>query len=271
MKEKISRSTKSEKIDMILEHPERIQENELIPNLSINVIIIHRSLWAVTLKDNELLYKVFYYNNLKKIRKEIELLNIMGQIQVELIVNDNTDFIYSRAPYLKMSDIDENCSGEWLYLKLKYWLDKWKTEKNFIEKVDSLWEIQTLPYMVKVLEHYLPNSEIYIDYLKTTKGVQFIHGDFSLSNVKLFENEVIILDFENADIGPVLWDEESFVYSLIENGYYSLAKQLFEKLGCSIQGVSCIAAIKLATAYKKNVKINERRKAFEYITNECWR
>ena len=260
-----------EKRNMSIELFAKYEKGEWFKNLSSKAEIIHRSLWAVTIRDQNYIYKAFYYKNLEKIKQEILLLNLMGKIKAELNIDNQNDFIYSKAKYLELKDLEKDCSVEWLYRQLKGIFNRWLCDKRFIQGVKCTWESESLPYMIYVLHTYLPGSERYIDYLRKSKPVQFIHGDFTISNIKIIKNELIVLDFELSTIGPELWDEETFLYSLVEAELYELADKMFELLGCTKEGVACIAAIKLAIAYKKESNIKKREKAFKYITETKWR
>lgn len=231
--------------------------------LSSEAIVVHRSLWAITIKDGNFVYKFYYYHNREKIHKEVNLLLAMNQIEVELF--EERAYTYLKMKYIGYADIMYNMDIRFLYEQIQYWINRWNTEPVFHKCIGQIWTSQTVPYMIEVLKEYIPNVMEYIQYLSELEIGGFVHGDFTLENVKIYDDKLLIFDFETACFGPVLWDQTTFIYSLIENKYFNLANGLFEKFGCDLMMLKAIAAYRLALSYKKNANIGQREQACIYI------
>ena len=254
-----------DKMNMSIQRLRQEQTADFVNNLSDDAEIVHRSLWAVSIKDGLHLFKLYYYDAPEKINKEVILLQNMGQISIQLY-KDNKGFYYSKAAFLELESISNgNCS--FIFEQLDFWFEKWNKREEFILHASKNWKTETVPYMTYVLSEYGDDAERYIEYIKGLQEEVFIHGDFTLDNVKKSGEKIIILDFETAAIGPKLWDKTTFVYSLIENGCYNLGIELFNYFKCDKQLLECIAAVRLAIAKRKNKNITQRDAAYYFIQN----
>ena len=88
----------------------------------------------------------------------------------------------------------------------------------------------------------------------------------TLSNVYLDNrNKIVVIDYENATLGPLLWDETTLVYSFIEQKQFGAAKQIYDTFGCSKEMLRAICSIRLALSMRKGHNIVRRIEAYEFV------
>lgn len=229
-------------------------------------IVVHISKWAITTQNGSLIRKMYFYNNIKKINREIELLRISTGLEVRLFFDNQRCNWVSETNYLELNDLFENRRTDETINLLKTMFERWEQDGRYRKLVESEWEASVVPWYCNILQRYFPEPESIIAYLQQTKGTHFVHGDFLLSNVKKnSHNEIVVLDFENAVLGPLLWDETTLVYSAIEEKRYSIAKHLFDSFACTDDMLRAIAAIRLSQSIKKQQNENIREDAFQFV------
>ena len=76
---------------------------------------------------------------------------------------------------------------------------------------------------------------------------------------------MIVLDYENATFGPILWDETTLIFSLIERKQFQFAKHLYAEFSCEKEMLQVICAIRLGQSIRKGQNIKLRTEAYEYI------
>ena len=78
-----------------------------------------------------------------------------------------------------------------------------------------------------------------------------------LKNIYLDDkDELLVLDYENATLGPLFWDETTLVYSFIEKEQYEIAKKLYEHFSIEREMLIAISCIRLAQSIKKNQNVS---------------
>ena len=255
-----------EKMNMSVERLRQEQKAEFLNDLSEKAEVIHRSSWAITIRDGRYRYKMYYSDNLGRIKREIVMLQIMRQVPIQLLC-DSKGTYYSKADVLELEDIspkDNNCT---IAEQVDYWCEKWNQRNEFAICARKNWKSEMVPYMINMLTLYGEDTEKHLEYLNSLQEEVFIHGGFTIDNVKKSGEKIVILDFETAFIGPKLWDKTTFVYSLIEHDYIELGMKLFEKFQCNKQMLACIAAVHLAIARRKEINFTQRKMAYDFIKN----
>lgn len=228
--------------------------------------VIHTSGWAVTRYSNGRIQKIFAHDAFSKIQKEVNLLRLSSRSNVQLYFDrramkwvSETEYIELRSPF-EDKDVGQTIS------QLQDIFTAWNKDPRYTTMVDDDWDTAVKPGLIKLLEAYLPNAEAFVSILSGEKSQHFIHGDFTLSNVyKATDGRLIVLDYENAGTGPQLWDETTFVYSLIEDRQYDIAEWLFDAFHCSPSLLLCIAGIRLARSRRKSQNEDSRNMAYQYI------
>lgn len=229
-------------------------------------IVVHISKWAVTTRKGNIIRKTFFHNNTEKINREIELLRVSTGLKVRLFFDEQSCRWVSETDYLELNDLFENGSTDETINRLKTTFCKWEQDSRYRNLVANEWKERTVPWYCSLLQQYFSNPEPIISYLRQTKGEHFVHGDFMLSNVmKNSSDEIVVIDFENAVLGSLMWDETTLVYSAVEDGKYSIAKQLFDSFGCTADMLHTIAAIRLAQSIKKGKNENTRWCAYQFV------
>lgn len=226
--------------------------------------IIHQSKWATTVRVGKRIKKYYLYDNPEKISKETELLRLSSNLPVSLIFDEQRHQWVQEMPYISNTEL---FAGDSLHIleRLKDMVSLWDSDGRFLSLVSDNWEAKAKPYWKNVLETY-GGTAAAVCYLSKTSGEHFIHGDFQIMNVLRNPlDELIVIDFENAGVGPELWDETTMVYSLVQERKYALAKQAYSYFRCDKQMLECIAAIRLAQAKKKDVGIEKREYALTYV------
>lgn len=99
----------------------------------------------------------------------------------------------------------------------------------------------------------------YVNYLHSLVPAVFIHGDCSVYNMGLYQNKLIIFDFQHGSWGPEGWDRAYFVSTMKKDLSYKIPLTIQE-----IKMVELIAAVKLGRAIKKGLaETSMRREIFE--------
>lgn len=163
-------------------------------------------------------------------------------------------------------------------LSLFEYVREYKDYKVYFKVIDFLKEIQSinaklpefdeehLLYEINYFLEYNPKYEIYSDFLYENAKIisrfqkSFMHRDFQSRNIIIKDGKFRVIDFQNAHIGPRLYDLASLLmdpyvnldYELI-NRYFNYYKDEYEKfIRVSIQRIAQTCA-----AYKKLSKTKE--------------
>lgn len=229
--------------------------------------IIHNSGWAITIKRKGIVKKIYKHNNYSKIKKEVDLLCLNLQENVKLYFDKSYGLWVSEIRFIQLYSIINNDFAN-ILLKLKDILNKWQHER-YLKLVCDEWMSLVVPWYCLLLDQYIEFSSRYKEYLLDLKPTHFIHGDFTLNNVYIDENDdVIVLDFENAMLGPLYWDEMTLVYSLLENELYKYANVAMNEFTCDWEMLETIAVIRLAQSRRKKNNVEIREKVYTYIVNK---
>ena len=227
--------------------------------------VIHVSKWAITKRYGEKIKKYYFFNHLPKIQKEINLLRLCSNIDSQLYFDTEVMKWVAEMPYINLHPIFDIQNIDDTLTQLSCILNTWNDD-FYSSFVLNDWDSSMKPYFINILSQYLYEAKEFILYLSTTKSEHFIHGDFMLSNIQEDNNHnIVVLDFENATIGPLLWDETTLVYSLIEEKKYHIAWKVFNMFQCSYMMLVTIAAIRLAQSRKKSQNEMRRYEAYNFI------
>lgn len=230
--------------------------------------VIHISRWAVTSRCGNTVKKRFLFNNTPKIQKEVSLLRLSTQLDVKLYFDNETSNWVAEMPYLRLRPIFNGKNPCDTFEQLKRIFSAWESDPGYCALAPDDWELVTKPYFMDLLTRYLPDPSGPAAYLSIQKAEHFIHGDFRLQNVLRDEQgRIIVLDFENAMIGPRLWDEATLTHNLIEDHQYGLAEKAFDTFCCPRMMLLTIAGIRLAQSRKKSLNDSGRMEAYDFILN----
>ena len=220
--------------------------------------VIHTSKWAITKRCGEMIKKFYLFN----------LLRLSTQLNVRLYFDHKSANWVAEVPYLRLHPLFDGRNTHDTLEQLRNIFDMWEYDRRYCALVSNDWEPMAKPYFINLLTQYLTASSELGAYLSVQKADHFIHGDFRLSNVLRDRCErIVVLDFENAMIGPRLWDETTLVYNLIEEHQYELAMEVFDSFHCPWMMLLTIAGIRLAQSRKKSLDDSSRMKAYEFILN----
>lgn len=229
-------------------------------------VILHKSQWAVTQRTGNMVQKIFLHDAGPKIQREVSLLKLSLDCKANLWFEPADRHWVCESPYLKLHPLTAATSAEPLIDQLKAVFTRWEIDRRYAAFAADDWSEHIVPQLCGLLEQYVPGSEEAAAWLRHTRGEHFVHGDFTLSNVYLSDDRrLIVLDFENAVIGPLLWDETTLVYSFIEQKQYHTARQLFEAFSCSTEMLRAVSGIRLARALRKSQSAAQRAQAHHYI------
>lgn len=230
--------------------------------------VIHTSRWAVTSRYGNTVKKRFLFNNVPKIQKEVSLLRLNTQLDVKLYFDYESTNWVAEMPYLRLHPLFNGRNTCNTLEQLKNIFDTWESDPRYCALVPDDWDLVTKPYFINLLTQYLPDSLGTAAYLSIQRAEHFIHGDFRLSNVLRDRHErIVVLDFENAMIGPRLWDETTLVHNLIEEYQYDMARKVFDTFHCPWMMLLTIAGIRLAQSRNKSLNDSDRMCAYEFILN----
>lgn len=234
-------------------------------NCENNNSIIHASKWAVSVRKGTKVYKAFLHDNFKKINKEISLLRVDSGMNIELYFDFESRHWISKTEFLELHELISGNFSE-TQVQLNSIFEKWQKNSFYRNLVTDEWHTSIAPWYCSILKKFVPESSRESIFLCHSSADHFIHGDFTLSNVKIKSSgEIIVLDFENATLGPMKWDETTLVYSLIKAEEYAMARQLYESFSCSADMLKVIASVRLAQTRNKGQDETRRMSAFHFI------
>ena len=231
--------------------------------------VLHKSRWAETVRCGDVVRKYYFYHNTGKIEKEVSLLRLGTGLAVRLYYEPMTFRLVSEMPYIRLMPLFGGDTEDTLS-QLADAFRMWDRDDRFLSMVEDDWDERTKPCLLRLLREYLPDDVDLQDYLVSTRGEHFIHGDFQTSNVYRKEDgQLLVLDYENAGTGPLLWDEATLAYSLIEQCEYAAAESVLQAFRCPGEMLACIAGIRLAQSKRKAENIERRTTAYHYILRHC--
>ena len=152
--------------------------------------------------------------------------------------------------------------------QLRQVFDAWRYDQSVLQPrgETSGLEVAVPWYSAHCCNSIYPIQKELVSWLQHSQGKHFIHGDFTLSNVYLDSgNKIVVIDYENATLGPLLWDETTLVYSFIEQKQFGAAKQIYDTFGCSKEMLRAICSIRLALSMRKGHNIVRRIEAYEFV------
>lgn len=228
--------------------------------------VIHTSRWAVTSWCGNTVKKSFFFENIPKIQKEVNLLRLNTQLDVKLYFDYEAANWVAEMPYLRLHPLFNGSNTCDTLEQLKNIFGMWESDPRYCALVPDDWDLVAKPYFINLLTQYLPDPSGPVAYLSVQEAEHFIHGDFRLPNVLRDRHErIVVLDFENAMIGPRLWDEATLAHNLIEDHQYDLAKKVFDAFHCPWMMLLTIAGIRLAQSRKKSLNDSGRIEAYDFI------
>lgn len=229
-------------------------------------VVIHRSRWAITQKQGDKIYKIFLHNAYPKIKKEVSLLQLSLPTNASLLFDNAVNHWVCRSDYMDIYPLVGNICIDNLIPQLRQVFDVWRYDHRYCNLVADEWFEVAVPWYSALLQQYLPNSEKLVSWLQHSQGKHFIHGDFTLSNVYLDSgNKIVVIDYENATLGPLLWDETTLVYSFIEQKQFDIAKQIYDAFRCNKEMLRTICSIRLAQSMRKSQNVMQRFEAYEFV------
>lgn len=232
------------------------------------ICIIHESKWAISKKCGNKVYKIFLHDNYPKIQKEVFLLKLSTGQEVNLLFDSVNKHWVCESDYMELFPIVDNSFSNDLVSQIRNVFGVWRYDSRYRNAVMDEWSNVIVPWYCTLLQKYVSDSERLIVWLQDSRSEHFIHGDFTLSNVYLdHNNKAVVIDFENATLGPLLWDEATLVYSLIEQKQYAVAKQLYEAFSCGKEILHTICGIRLAQGIRKPQNVQKRIEAYHYVLN----
>lgn len=228
--------------------------------------VIHKSKWAISKRVNDKIRKVFLQDAYPKIRKEVHLLQLSLGKGVQLFFDDTEKHWVCESDYLDLRPLTDVVQVEEMISQLRNVISSWENNQHYNSLITDVWTDNVVPWYCTLLNQYLPCAEDSSSWLHNTHGEHFVHGDFTLSNVYVDRSgKIVVIDFENATLGPLLWDETTLVYSLIEQKQYTLANQLFEAFSCERKMLLAICSIRLAQTIRKALPTADRSEAYRYV------
>lgn len=236
--------------------------------ISSEASLLHSSLWAQTFRDKESVYKVFRFDDIQKINKEYQLLKLMDQISCELLKDPVTESYVLKTRYLNTENISSDLSVNFLVDKLHCYFKHWESSSFSALCIPGSWG-NAVSYYTYCINTYAPEYSESVNVLLQQKAEHFVHGDLTPDNVKIYDEDLVVFDFENAMQGPLMWDETTFVYGLLEAKLNTVAEEVFRRFDSDTELLFCIAVIKLAIARKKECKISDRENILLQISE--WR
>lgn len=224
--------------------------------------VLHTSENAITVRDNDRVFKFYRGADEEAIQKESRLLRQFSGIESDVCYDAEAGCWRSSMPYIPLRPVFEVLHPLQVFWNITSVLVKWRSVASASDVVPRQWETKICPHMIADLDQWHPSiPDDAISFLRGTKSECFIHGGFTLSNMGYdSRGKLVILDYKNAGYGPFLWDETTFVYSLLEHGCIREARFAFLFFRCSYEMLSCIAAVQLSLAYKRNDHVQRREK-----------
>ena len=229
-------------------------------------VILHESGWAVTRRRSNRILKIFLHNSYSTIRKEVCLLELSHGKKAVLAFDCEENHWVCTSDYVDLFSIVDGIPLDGLIMQLRDVFGIWEHDIRYRDLITDEWSGAVVPWYCGLLHQYLPDAKEEISWLQHSHAQHFVHGDFTVSNVFLDScGQIIVLDFENATLGPSLWDETTLVYSLIENKQYTMARRIYNAFSCEKEMLRTISSVRLAQSIRKSQNIDRRIIARKYI------
>lgn len=108
-------------------------------------------------------------------------------------------------------------------------------------------------------------SVLYLDFLNDFSNGVFIHGDLNRNNVKISNNEIYLIDFENASLGPKWWD---LCYFIADHDFDNISKESLDLLSIvDIKRIIFIIEIRLGRLIRKKMDLVNRERSLKNFIN----
>lgn len=202
-------------------------------------VIIHKSGWAITQKQGNQIYKIFLHDAYPKIKKEVSLLQLSLATNASLSFDNAGNCWVCKSDYIDFSPLVGNICLDNLIPQFRQIFDTWRYDSRYCNLVSNEWSEVVVPWYSALLQQYIPNSEELISWLQHS--------------------------YENATLGPLLWDETTLVYSFIEQKQFGAAKKIYDTFGCSKEMLRVICSIRLALSIRKSYNVEHRIEAHEFV------
>ena len=202
-------------------------------------VIIHKSGWAITQKQGNQIYKIFLHDAYPKIKKEVSLLQLSLATNASLSFDNAGNCWVCKSDYIDFSPLVGNICLDNLIPQFRQIFDTWRYDSRYCNLVSNEWSEVVVPWYSALLQQYIPNSEELISWVQHS--------------------------YENATLGPLLWDETTVVYSFIEQKQFGAAKKIYDTFGCSKEMLRVICSIRLALSIRKSYNVEHRIEAHEFV------
>ncbi len=189
--------------------------------------------------SDKVFYRVLIKNKTYILLRESKKYRFEQYIKISHLLNGLTPKIFDHDEgklEILMEDLGD--------LSLFDYMITYKDYKIYYEVISVLKEIQKisaslpvfdLEHLLYELDYFLTYNRDYLNYkdflyknaeIISNFDYAFMHRDFQSRNIVIKDNKIRVIDFQNAHIGPKLYD----IASLLNDPYVNLEDEMIEKL-----------------------------------------
>lgn len=231
--------------------------------------LIRKSLWSTAYKSGDLFVKQLNFHEPEAAQREADAAQIVydsGIHTPQFIANIDKEgvislyFKYIEFNKLTNQDVLRNSCLLNQLNALFVQLSNVKWNKN-----DKFW----YNHITKEFEYELSligqDTSKYKNFMYNLKPEVFIHGDCSVYNMGLFNDKILIFDFQHGSIGPRGWDKAYFASTMMMQESIPIGLNEIEKRMAIL-----ISAVKLGRAIKKGLTEMPLRKSIYQSWESLW-
>ena len=227
--------------------------------------LLRKGAWSSTYRKDDICIKKYNFFEPEAIKREIlassvaKKTNINTPFLIDHYISEECSFCkfkYVEMKSISVKDIEKNIFLQNSILNLL----KQISSINWTSS-DKYWYEQLLFEFSREFDYIAlgERKNRYNSFLENLNLTVFIHGDFTVENMGINNNEIVIYDFQHGSWGPKGWDKA-----------YLAATNIRDKMGwlelnsTEMRMAEVIAAVRWGRAVKKNLcSIKEREYVYQ--------
>ena len=127
--------------------------------------IIHESGWAISKKCGNKVYKIFLHDSYPKIRKEVLLLQLSLEKEVNLLYDISNEHWVCESDHMELRPIICNIGLSDFTAQLQAKFSTWKNDSRYRASISDEWSARVTSWYCMLLQQYIPDSDKLIAWL----------------------------------------------------------------------------------------------------------
>lgn len=130
--------------------------------------IIHESRWAISVKCNDKIKKIFLHDAYNKIQKEVMLLRLSTGREATLTFDESINCWVCVSDYLELKTVIDNIHLYKFIEQIRKIVTMWEHDERYQMLVPDEWSECVVPWYCELLQQYIPNSDVLIEWLQNS-------------------------------------------------------------------------------------------------------